>query len=39
LFNLISFYEFLEESIVEKLGFLTVENNNKKCLGIIGSSW
>jgi len=40
LFNLIKFYECLEESIVEKLIFLTVENNNnKKRLGIIGSSW
>jgi len=30
LFNLINFYECLEEGIVEKLGFLAVENYNKK---------
>jgi len=30
LLNLINGYECLEESIVEKLEFLAVENNNKK---------
>ena len=36
LLNSINFYEWLGESSVEKLGFLTVkQNNNKKHLGII----
>jgi len=38
-FNSINFIWWLEESSVVKFGFLTVENNDKKRLVIIGSSW
>ena len=38
-FNSIKFCWWLEKSSVVKFGFLTVENNDKKRLGIIGSSW
>jgi len=39
LFNSINLYVWLEKSSVEKLGFLEIKNNNnKKHLGIIGSS-